>query len=136
MFQLAKRISLLVAVFCFTGCGPSDYEKSQVVNKELETAIHAMADAIATVEDEATAKVAAHDLDAAIDRYEQVLRKMKTLPRFSKADADKIVKEDMPPVMAAMDRLMEVRKGVWLKGKGDPGFKYVYERLLKLLPPY
>ena len=101
--SITLGIGLILAVAA-VGCDTS-YKKHEALVKDVIVVLNDMGDALESVKDPASAKAAAAKIDGICDRFKDIRDKVDALPKLSKSDDEKLVKNWKSDLDKAMSRV-------------------------------
>lgn len=117
----------LLLVFSVAGCSGSS--KHEAVIKGMVDQLNALADAMESVKDKASAKAAAVKINKVCDRLKELGNEAQGLPKLSKDEDEKLMKKYMPELQKANERLTKVALQAGLASGGEPDFLAAAKRL-------
>jgi predicted Zn finger-like uncharacterized protein len=98
------------------------YEKHEAAVKELLSMMTELADALETVKDQGTARVAAARIQRVCDRMEQLEASIQALPRLNGADEQRLSKKYDPEFQKIYQRTLKVAFEAAANAQGEPEY--------------
>jgi len=112
----------LILAFAVVGCD-ANYKKHEALAKELIAVCNDLGDALESIKDPASAKVAAAKIDSICDRFKDIRDRVEGLPKLSKSDNDKLEKNLKADLDKAMSRILTAGPQARQKAGGNVEFE-------------
>jgi hypothetical protein len=122
MQRLTGSIFCLTICLVISGCGQSAYQANADFAEESIAVMDLYSDALESVKDKETAKAAAVKIKEANGRMEKLLETKDDIPKVGKSDKEKLDKEYMPKMKAAIARMQKAGFSAGFKSGAEPTF--------------
>jgi hypothetical protein len=122
-------IGLVVGVFFLVRSFGDAYSKHEAASQDALKLLTELADAMESVKDPESAKVAAVRINKVCDQLEELEKRVKALPKLSAADDDRLKKKFQPEVDKINQRAAKAAFQAGANSRGEPSFLAAVKRL-------
>jgi hypothetical protein len=105
------------------------YGKNEAAAKETISALTELADALESVKDPPSARLAAARIEAVCDRMEQLASRIKGLPKLSPEDDKKLEQQYKAEITRINERIVKVAFQAGVNSQAEPAFMSAANRL-------
>jgi predicted Zn finger-like uncharacterized protein len=105
------------------------YGKNEAAAKETISVLNELADALESVKDPPSARLAAARIEAVCDRMEQLATRIKGLPKLSPEDDKKLEQQFKAEITRINERIVKVAFQAGVNSKAEPAFMSAANRL-------